>query len=326
LRQTGEGDERDAFQSGSARWVTGLQYPCRDRPRIALYHLESLVCLPAINALFGAVGDQISLVVLSNRFGGRHGGMARQLLKGIRRSGLRLTLWLGFDIVAAQWTATIARMLGVGRAELLSVRALAARHGAQVVETNDVNGTACLQVLEAHSPDIILVLNFDQILRQPVIGASNRGIVNVHPSLLPAFRGPCPVFWAMAEGRRELGVSVHLIEDQEIDAGPVIAQASVIPQAALSVAEATSVLFLRGTQLLIARLNEDFRSQSLAQERSASTYQTFPTRAEVYAARVKGMRFWRWEHLVTLLLRTLLPLSSLRSDREQGPKTPTSSS
>jgi folate-dependent phosphoribosylglycinamide formyltransferase PurN len=288
-----------------------LQPERRDRPRIVLCHLESLVCLPAINALFGAVGDQISLVVLSNRFGGRHGGLARQLSNTVRRSGLRMTLWLGFDILAAQTISSIAGTSGVRRPALLSIRALARRHAAEVIETHDVNGSACLDRVRAHSPDVTIVVNFDQILRRPMIDMTPGGVVNVHPSLLPGFRGPCPVFHAMAEGRRELGVTVHLIENDEIDAGPVIAQASVAREPAVSVAEATSTLFVRGVRLLIECLEKDLRSQALPQERSGSTYQTFPTRSEVAMARANGVRLCHWGDLARLVSAALRPSSSV---------------
>jgi methionyl-tRNA formyltransferase len=311
LQQTARGNERDCFQRGSARRVTGLQHPRRDRPRMALCHLESLVCLPAINALFGAVGDQISLVVLSNRFGGQHGGLGRQLLKSVRRSGLRMTLWLGFDILAAQTIASIAGALGVRRPALLSIRALARRHAAQIVETHDVNGSACLDIVRAHSPDVTIVVNFDQILRRPLIDVAPGGVVNVHPSLLPGFRGPCPVFHAMAAGRHDLGVTVHLIDSDQIDAGPVIAQASVAREPAVSVAEATSTLFVRGVRLLMECLEKDLRSQAAPQERSESTYQTFPTRAEVATARAKGVRLCHWRHVARLVSAALRPSSSV---------------
>src|SRR4051794_10723382 len=72
------------------------------RRRLVLCHLDSLVCLPGINELFSVAGDQISLVLLSDRFGGSKGSALGQFLKGVRRSGFSLTFWLGFDIIAAR--------------------------------------------------------------------------------------------------------------------------------------------------------------------------------------------------------------------------------
>jgi methionyl-tRNA formyltransferase len=49
--------------------------------------------------------------------------------------------------------------------------------------------------------------------------------LNIHPSLLPAYRGPAPVFWQFRNGERDLGVTLHALND-ELDAGPVLAQRS----------------------------------------------------------------------------------------------------
>ncbi len=60
-------------------------------------------------------------------------------------------------------------------------------------------------------------MNFDQILQPPLIGLPNVAALNVHPSLLPKLRGPCPVLWAQARQERISGATVHAIEDRTID-------------------------------------------------------------------------------------------------------------
>jgi methionyl-tRNA formyltransferase len=207
---------------------------------------------------------------------------------------------LGFDIVAARGISAMARLLGGRRSALLSIRELARKHGAIVIETNDVNGNACLTAVTPHAPEIALVLNFDQILRQNFINVPTAGVVNVHPSLLPDFRGPCPVFWAMAEGCPELGVTLHFIEDQEIDAGPVISQLKMAREPAMSVAEATSVLFVKGVNLFVRRLAEDL-CHAFPEKTSSSSYHTFPSRAEVGAARTRGVRLCQLDYLRRLV-------------------------
>jgi methionyl-tRNA formyltransferase len=194
---------------------------------------------------------------------------------------------------------------------LWTVRDLAARYGSTIIETADVNSEETIGLVQRLGSDVIVVMNFDQILKERFIQSPKIATINIHPSLLPAFRGPCPVFWALVEGCHELGVTVHLIEDEEIDAGPVIAQDRVAWKPTVSVAEATSMLFDQGVRLLIAHLSQDLRSQSCAQVRSASTYQTFPTRHEIAVAKAKGVRLCRWDQLVRLASAALRPASSV---------------
>jgi hypothetical protein len=64
--------------------------------RIAFCHLESLTGLPALNRLFESHGDRIGLVLVSRRFDTAHGGFFAQLVASVRKSGVRMTFWLGF--------------------------------------------------------------------------------------------------------------------------------------------------------------------------------------------------------------------------------------
>jgi folate-dependent phosphoribosylglycinamide formyltransferase PurN len=278
--------------------------------RVAFCHLESVVCLPAVNRLFSDMGDNIGLVILSNRFGSRHGGLLRQLMASIRRSGIRLTLWLGFDILAAQiagrvgsWVAT----LGHRRPQLASVRSLAKHRNAVVMEAADINGNDTIAALRAYAPDVVVVLNFDQILKAEFIAAAAGKVINVHPSLLPILRGPCPVFWALAEGHSEVGVSLHLIEDERIDAGSILAQRARALDRTRSVAEITAALFDEGAALVLdvaSRMQQGYAFRRL-QNTSLATYRGFPSRAEMARFYAAGARLCRFRPLTALLVKTV---------------------
>jgi folate-dependent phosphoribosylglycinamide formyltransferase PurN len=273
-------------------------------PRVALCHLESLVGLPALNALFAELGDQIELVILSDRFGGKHGGSLRQLLRGIRRSGFRMTFWLGFDIVAAQSVWRVARVVGwlTGRAPTLrTVRDLAAQHNTTIIQTAEVNSDDTIGVVERLGIDIVVVMNFDQILRNDFIKSARLAVINVHPSLLPSFRGPCPVLWALLEARREIGVTIHFIENAEIDAGPIVMQRAMELHGEQSVGELTSALFLAGVQS-IKRVTERLAKEGNTcwGRAGEGEYKGFPSRAQMAAAS-RRIRLWRMAHLSSLV-------------------------
>ena len=276
------------------------------RLRIALCHLESLVCLPGLNVLFGEMREQIGLVVLSRRFGARHGGGVTQLRRGIRRSGWRMTLWLGFDIVSAQIVSAVASatVLIFGRERpLQSVRALASHHGARVIEVDDVNAAETIATLSAYAPDLVLVFNFDQILKPVVIATAATAVINVHPSLLPSFKGPCPVFWTMAQGCRETGVSIHAITNAEIDAGPVLRQERMTLDRSQSAAEITSALFVAGAKLLpgVVRELTVGHLRPTQQKSSPGDYHGFPVPGDVERAAKQGIRLCHAAFAVRLI-------------------------
>lgn len=82
------------------------------------------------------------------------------------------------------------------------------------------------RALEGHHPDLVVLAGFMRILPPDIIGRYQGRMINIHPSLLPAFPGLDTHQRALAAGVRVHGASVHFVTD-ELDGGPLIAQAVV---------------------------------------------------------------------------------------------------
>ena len=80
-----------------------------------------------------------------------------------------------------------------------------------------------LAAVAAIAPEIIVAVAYGQILRQEFLDIPPRGVLNVHPSLLPRYRGPSPIPAAILAGDDETGVSIILM-DAGMDSGPILAQ------------------------------------------------------------------------------------------------------
>ena len=229
--------------------------------RIVVLHLDSLCCLPAMNALFAALGGRIVLVVSSDRFAGAR-GFLRQLRRNVMHSGVRMTVALGFDIVALRISAFFApamRLLAGWRRRRQdrcwrSPRELAAGVGAPCCIVRDINAAAALDRVRQVRPDLVVSLHFDQILRPAFLQAVACPVVNVHPALLPAHRGPCPAFWTLAAQDERCGVTVHRIIDGSIDTGPVLARRERSLPGKLCMGELDELLFRDGVESLLALL------------------------------------------------------------------------
>jgi methionyl-tRNA formyltransferase len=81
-------------------------------------------------------------------------------------------------------------------------------------------------LLRAYEPDLGLCTGFPWLIPAEAIAVPKHGIVNDHPSLLPRYRGPFPVAWAVRNGETEIGMSYHLM-DAQFDTGNVLAQKRV---------------------------------------------------------------------------------------------------
>lgn len=284
-----------------------------NRPKtrtIVFCHIDSLCCLPALNAVFAEFGNDIGLVLSSRRFGSSHGTFWEQATAGFRRFGIPLNLWLGFDLVSVPIVAFFARWLSrvTGHPpSLATLPELARRHGARFVETSDVNSAETLAAIQACAPDFIVVMNFDQILQPPLIALPKVAALNVHPSLLPKLRGPCPVLWARARRERISGATVHAIEDRTIDAGRIIAQVEVPIDGTTSVGELTTQFFSAGARALpaaLARLSAD-RSAGQPQQLSDGQYLGYPTALQMKDFRRAGLRLCRLRHAAHLVSAAL---------------------
>lgn len=116
------------------------------------------------------------------------------------------------------------------RAALSAVSAVPGlEHAGWVLSQNgrlDVNGPECRTYLEALGPDLLLAVGYGQILTDETLAIPKVGSLNVHPSLLPKYRGLHPIYWVLFEGQNETGVTVHEITSR-VDGGPILAQESM---------------------------------------------------------------------------------------------------
>ena len=80
--------------------------------------------------------------------------------------------------------------------------------------------------LKRHNVEVVVLGGFMRVLKAPVLGAFADRIVNIHPSLLPKFKGVCAWTQALEEGELEAGCTVHLVNEQ-IDSGKILAQEKV---------------------------------------------------------------------------------------------------
>lgn len=83
-------------------------------------------------------------------------------------------------------------------------------------------------LLAGYEPDLVLVFGFNWRFLREVLEVPRLGMLNVHPSALPKYRGPSPVLWAVRNGDPTIGVTVHRMTE-DIDAGPILAQVDDLP-------------------------------------------------------------------------------------------------
>lgn len=110
-------------------------------------------------------------------------------------------------------------------------------------------------MIEQAEPTFLLVVGFGAILKRDVLDTVAGQVLNIHPSMLPEYRGPAPVVQALLDGVRETGVSLMEI-DTKMDHGPVLAQERHPLRCDELPDELYQILTKRGVQLFLENIDD----------------------------------------------------------------------
>jgi methionyl-tRNA formyltransferase len=133
------------------------------------------------------------------------------------------------------------------------VKQAALEMGVPVIQPTTLRDQDVVAQLRELRPEVGVVAAYGEILRRAVLEIPPLGYLNIHPSLLPAYRGPAPVAAAIRNGDALTGVSVMLLE-RAMDAGPILAQATLPLELDARTGPLTDTLFAIGSDLLVGAL------------------------------------------------------------------------
>lgn len=106
------------------------------------------------------------------------------------------------------------------------VKETALKYNLPVYQPRKVREPEFVEVLRSLKPDVMVVAAFGQIITKEILEMPKYGCINVHASLLPAYRGAAPIQWAVINGDKESGVTIMQM-DEGIDTGDMIEKAVV---------------------------------------------------------------------------------------------------
>jgi methionyl-tRNA formyltransferase len=147
------------------------------------------------------------------------------------------------------------RPRGRGRAqEMTPVKEYAVKHGLNVYQPATLRSPQAQAQLIDLDPEVIIVAAYGRLLPAEVLKIPPHGCLNLHPSLLPRYRGPSPVVTAIVNGESVTGITLMRL-DEGMDTGPIIAQREHPISTADTAESLTSALFALGSALLAENLN-----------------------------------------------------------------------
>jgi len=174
----------------------------------------------------------------------------------------------GYDVVAVYTQPD--KPSGRGRSIAPSpIKEAAMRYSLHVEEPISFKDETVVDHMQTFEPDITVVSSYGHILPKRVIDMPKQGCLNIHPSLLPKYRGPSPVTGAILSGDDETGVTVMTVLPK-VDCGHFLTQLKVTIDAEDTAASLVSKLFQMGADLLIYTIPRWIDGEIMAQPQDDS--------------------------------------------------------
>ena len=251
------------------------------RPRVLFFGMQSDFSTPSLQALLANDIDVCAVVMPGAAIPGLHQPalQRREPLRG-RRAALPL------------------------HSHNVSILEIAWEQQLPVWEVRGLSDATTHSTLAAYEADIVCVACFSQRIPRATLALPRLGCLNVHPSLLPANRGPVPLFWTFRNGERVTGVTIHFLQ-AAMDTGDIVAQETIPVSDGVSYARLEMHCAAQGGVLLanaVHTLHAGDIVRTPQDEANSSTY-SFPTgkdfvvQAEAWDARhvynfINGVGDW----------------------------------
>ena len=144
--------------------------------------------------------------------------------------------------------------------QMTPVKVCAMAHNIPVFQPVKVKAPEAVEVLRSYQADIFVVAAFGQILSEEILEMPRYGCVNIHASLLPAYRGAGPIQWAIIDGRRKTGITIMQM-DKGLDTGDILLQKEVMIDERETGDSLHDKLAAAGAELIVEALSKIEASQ-----------------------------------------------------------------
>lgn len=153
------------------------------------------------------------------------------------------------------------------------VKEVAIRLGYDVLQPASIKTDEFADRMERFKPDLFVVVAFGHILPETLLALPRIGAINIHASLLPKYRGPAPIQWAIINGERETGVTTMFM-DKGLDTGDILLSAKTEITPDDTSATLHDRLAVLGADLLVRTLNgfETKDIKPVPQDHTKATY------------------------------------------------------
>ncbi|MDD4183658.1 MAG: methionyl-tRNA formyltransferase [Candidatus Omnitrophica bacterium] len=181
------------------------------------------------------------------------------------------------------------------------------------------------------NPDLFIIADYGKILPKTLLGIPKMAAIGVHPSLLPLYRGPAPINWALLKGDKETGVTIFKM-DEGLDTGDIIIQKNIVISDSDNSITLHEKLAYEGAKLLIESLamfkkgpvkttaqNEEFSSFASKLQKEDGRIKWEETATDI-RNRIRALS--GWPSAYTFYKRKMLKITDAEALQEKGENSP----
>jgi len=254
------------------------------KKRVIFCTYPSLYSSLVLKKLLSADDLEVVAIINSTRVLNKKYGALRAAFKQIQLSGWRYStyLFLVTDLFSLQ-SLVLSTIFKNKR--LKTVSAYAKLNNIPVIDTPDINSQDVVNFIFSQQTDFLLAAHFNQLVKAPIISSLDLTCVNIHPSLLPGYKGVDPVFYALLGDEKRIGVSLHEMAE-EFDTGNIISSKEISSNIAGDVFSNNCRLFEAGAELAIQNIRNE--NVSTRQVQNGGNYDSWPDNKQVRQLRKKN--------------------------------------
>lgn len=170
-------------------------------------------------------------------------------------------------------------------------------------ELSFINSFESLEKIRKLQPDLIISIRYGSILKDDVLKIPRFGVLNLHSGLLPNYRGVMATFWAMLNDEKEIGTTLHYIDDSSIDTGRIVSSSRFEVDIDKSYLWHILQLYVSGVELIKSAITciENKETLETFPQPSSGKYFSFPDENDLVQFDKKGFSLINEEEIVDFI-------------------------
>lgn len=262
------------------------------KQRVVFFTYSSIYSSLVLNDLLRESTIEIVAIINSTRLLKPSYSGLKGSIKFIQTTGLRYATYLFFITDLFAWLQPLSR--------LNTVHSLAKKYNIPLLNSIDINRKKEIQFISELEPDVLLSAHFNQLFKVEVLQLPKLAAINIHPSLLPNYKGVDPVFYALLKKEEKIGVTAHLI-DQTFDTGRILVQQSFSANASKTVFQQNIQLFQAGGKIAIDTIHQLLANQQGLEQQQEGNYDSWPDKHLIKQFKKQGNKLIKLQDYFNLL-------------------------